>query len=400
MNLHEYQAKKILSQNGIKIPKGMVAYTPLEAQKCAKIVSDKGPWMIKAQVHSGARNKGKFVENKAGPKGGIRFVDKIKDVFVEAERMLGSTIITKQTGPKGKIVGRLYVEAYSKVCYSFYVAVAIDRVLANITLLIADTTEDDINDIVANRPDKILRMPLNLNNGPSHAQTDKAAEFLCLSAKGRDNLHLFLKGMYKTFVSNDALMIEINPAGIMKNGEIIALDAKMVLDDKALYRHPTHLALQDDYEIDERSLKASRYGFSYYEFEGNIGCIANGDGIMMTIMDLLENQDNSLACALNIKGGVDREKIAAGIKVIVTNPRVEGILINILGGFVRCDLIADGILDAAAEVGMNVPVVVRFEGTNRDEAKEILSHSNFPLVLAEDMGDSVSMILKAVNEGE
>lgn len=400
MNIHEYQAKQILSRNGIKIPKGKIAYTALESKRVAKQVSDKGPWMLKSQIQSGARNSGKFLEEKAGHRGGIRLVDSLRDLTEEAQKMLGSTLVTKQTDAKGKLVSRLYVEAYHKVGYTFYAGMAIDRVAASITLLVADIKNDDISAIVANHPEKILRIPFDLVKGPTHAQTGKAAEFLKLATKLHDNFHKFVHGMYKAFINNDALMIEINPAGVTKKGDIIALDAKITLDDKALYRHPENSRLKDDYETGSRELKASKYGFGYNEFDGSIGCIVNGDGLTLAMMDLLKAQGSDIACSLNVKGGVDRDKIANGIKIIVTSPKVEGIVINILGGFVRCDLIADGIIDAAAEVGMNIPIVVRFEGTNRDEAKNILERAALPLVLADNMEEAVEKIITLVKESE
>lgn len=400
MNIHEYQAKQILSRNGIKIPKGKVAYTQEEARRAARQISAKGPWVLKAQIQSGARNSGHFLEAKAGARGGIRMVRNLKDLVSDAEAMLGSTLVTKQTGAKGKLVSRLYVEAYNKVGFTFYAGMAIDRTLPAITLLLANTKDDDINTIVESDPNRILRLPLDLVSGPTHAQTGKAAEFLKLQPRSYDSFYQFLRGMFKTFVSNDALMIEINPAGVMKSGDIVALDAKITLDDKALFRHPENQRLKDDYEIEVRELKANKYGFTYHEFDGNIGCIVNGEGLAMAMADLLKSQGSGVACWLNVKGGVDRDKIAAGIKIIVTNPRVEGIVINILGGFVRCDLIADGIIDAAAEVGMNIPLVVRFEGTNRDEAENILKRAGLPLVMAENMEDVVNKILQSVQESE
>lgn len=399
MDIHEYQAKQILSANGIKIPKGSIAYTPQEAKNAARRISARGPWVLKAQIHSGARNSGRFAESKAGTAGGIRIVESLKEVYSNAEEMLGATLITSQTGAKGRPVSRIYVEAYNKVGHTFYLGMAIDRTLPAITLLAANTRDDDIVDIVADSPDKILRIPLDLN-GPTRAQTGQVACFLKLQSKSADSFHNFIRGMFKTFVGSDALMVEINPAGILKNGEIIALDAKISLDDSALYRHSENMRFKDDYEIETRKLKASRYGFVYHEYEGNIGCIVNGDGLALAMMGLMDGGDNSVACTLNVKGSVDRDKIAAGIKIIATNPRVEGIVINILGGFLRCDLIADGIIDAAAEVGMNIPLVVRFEGTNRDEACNILEQAKLPLIMAESTEEAVSMVVKAVEEGE
>jgi len=401
MNVHEYQAKQMLSRNGIKIPKGKIAYTVSEAKRVAKQISDKGPWMLKAQIQSGARNNGHFLEERAGNKGGIRLVKTLRDLIADAEQMLGATLVTGQTGPKGRIVSRLYVEAYNKVNSTFYAGMAIDRIVPALTLLVANTKNEDINTIIAEkRSDEVLRVPLELVAGPTHAQTNRAAEFLKLPPKSFPSFYQFIRGMHKTFVNNDALMIEVNPAGVLKNNEIVALDAKISLDDKALYRHPENQRFKDDYETEARELRASKYGFVYNEFEGNIGCIVNGDGLAMATMDLLKNSGHAVACSLNVKGGVDRDKIAAGIKIIATNPRVEGIIINILGGFVRCDLIADGIIDAIAEVGMNIPLIVRLEGTNRDEAKNILERAGLPLVLVDTMEDSVLQIVKAVRENE
>ena len=399
MDIHEYQAKKILSSNGIKIPKGRIAYTPAEARKVAKEVSARGPWVLKAQIHSGARRLGRFIEAQAGVSGGIRIIDSLKDIYSNAEEMLGSTLVTSQTSPKGKLVSRIYVEAFNKVSHTFYVGMAIDRTNSSIVLLAANTKDEDIADIVANRPDKILRIPIDLN-GPTHSQTSQLTNFLKLQNKSAESFHKFIRGMFKTFVSNDALMIEINPAGVLKNNEIVALDAKIRIDNRGLSRHPELECLRDDYEIEERELKALKYGFAYSEYDGNIGCIVNGSGLALAMVDTLKQGDNAIACSLNVKGSVDRDKIAAGIKLIATNPKVEGIIIYILGGFLRCDLIADGIIDAAAEVGMNIPLVVRFEGTNRDDAENILEQAKLPLIMADNMEDAVSKIVKAVEENE
>ena len=399
MDIHEYQAKQLLSANGIKIPKGKIAYTPKEARDVARRISVRGPWVLKAQIHSGARNGGHFLEQRAGQSGGIRIVHTLKDVYSNAEEMLGATLVTSQTGAKGRLVSRIYVEAYNKVGHTFYLGMAIDRTLPAITLLVANTRDDDIVSIVANSPDKILRLPLDLN-GPTRAQTSQVAEFLKLQKKSEDSFHNFIRGMFKTFVANDALMIEINPAGVLKNGDIVALDAKISLDEHAAYRHSEYKHFQDDYETNTRELKSLRYGFSYHEYNGNIGCIVNGDGLALAMMNLMRNGADSIACTLNVKGSFDRDKIAAGIKIIAGNPRVEGIVIYILGGFLRCDLIADGIIDAAAEVGMNIPLVVRLEGTNRDEACYALKQAKLPLIMADTMEDAVDKILTAVDMEE
>lgn len=266
--------------------------------------------------------------------------------------MLGSTLVTVQTGPKGKLVGRIYVEAYSKVKKTFYASLVIDRMIPAITLLVADTNNEDITALAVLSPDKILRVHLDLITGASPEQIQQVMEFLHLEPKVAKNLETFINGMHQAFVDYDAVMIEVNPVGVTKTGQIVALDAKMSFDNNALYRHKEISVLQDEYEEEDRELKAAKYGFQYSEFDGNIGCIVNGDGIALAAMDLIRARgDNGTACFLNVKGGVDKDKIAAGIKIIMTNPRVEGILINILGGFLRCNLIADGIVAAARKSG-------------------------------------------------
>ncbi len=400
MNIHEYQAKKILSRYGIKIPKGGVAYTPHEAKRVAFRSTLRGPWMLKAQIQSGARNKGYFLEKKAGKGGGIRLIKSRRDIVTEAEKMLGSTLVTVQTGPKGKQVGRLYVEAFTKVNGIFYAGLAIDRLNAALTLLVAEVVNYDISELAVRHPERILKIPLDLEGETTPEQVRQVMDFLKLPPRCAKNLEVFINGLHRAFIDNDAVMIEINPAGVTQGGEIVALDAKISFDDNALYRHQEILRLKDDYEASERELQAAKYRFNYSEFDGSVGLIVNGDGIALAAMDLLRGKGIGTACFLNVKGGVDKDKIASGIKIIMTNPRVEGILINILGGFLRCNLIADGIISAASEVGLNVPLIVRFEGTNKDEAREILEKSRLPIIMAETMEDAVNKLSDAVEENE
>ena len=400
MNIHEYQAKRIISQYGINIPKGRIAYTPLEAKNAARAVSFRGPWVLKAQIQSGARNHGKFIEKSAGRKSGIRQVKYRRDIMHEAAQMLGSTLVTPHTGPKGKLVSRIYVEAFTKVRKIFYAGLVIDRMNAAVMLLIADIKEQEISTLAIEAPEKILRLQLDLAAGATPEQIHQVMTFLKLSSKSLTGLETFINGLHKVFVDCDATMLEINPAGVDTKGNIIALDAKLSIDDNALYRHKDFLPLQDEYETEERELKANKNGFQYSSFDGSIGCIVNGDGIALAAMDLIREKGEGTACFLNVKGGVDKDKIAAGIKIIMTNPRVEGILINVLGGFLRCNLLAEGIVAAASEVGLNVPLVVRFEGTNKDEAKDILLHSKLPLIIADSMEDSVDKLLAAMEAAD
>ena len=400
MNIHEYQAKQILSRYEIKIPKGKIAYTPLEAKKAAVEVSVRGPWVLKSQIQSGARNKGRFIEKSAGHGSGIRRVKYRRDIMKQAGEMLGATLVTPQTGEKGKTVSRIYVEAFQKVSSLFYTGLAIDRMSGNITLLLATLGDKDILDLMARHPEKILRLPLHMEKGVTSTQVSEALAFLGLKESVRRNLKKYLQGLYKAFIGTDALMLEINPAGLNYKGEIIALDAKLSIDDKALYRQPEIKPLFDASEMEERELRATKNGFQYSSFEGSIGCIVNGDGIALAAMDSIRAHGGDTACFLNVKGGVDRDKIAAGIKLILTNPRVEGILINVLGGFLRCNLLADGIVAAASEVGLNVPLVVRFEGTNKEEAKQILENAHLPVIIAQNMEDSVQKLLQAMEESD
>lgn len=400
MNIHEYQAKQILSRYGINIPKGGIAYTPGEAKRVAQKVSPRGPWMIKAQIQSGARAEGRFLEKRAGRQGGIRFLTGRKDIFEEAEKMLGATLVTEQTGTKGKLVSKVYVEEYSPSVRTFYASLVIDRMVPCVTLLIAAATTNII-DLAVNRADEILRINLGLHDTVSAEQLNQIITFLDLPFNSRQNLKNFINSMHKAFMDLDAVMIEINPVGVNAKGQLTALDAKISFDDNALFRHPDIIQMHDDYEDDDRVLKAAKFGFQYREFDdGSIGCIVNGDGIALTAIDLLQNSGESLSCFLNVKGGVDKDRISAGIKIIMTNPRVEGILINILGGFLRCNLVADGIMAAASEVGLNVPMVIRFEGTNKDEAAEILQRSGLPVIMADTMESGVEKLLAAMKESD
>ena len=398
MNIHEYQAKHILSTYGVKMPKGIVAYTPTEAKNAAEKISLRGPWVLKAQVQSSACSKGYFLEKDAGKEGGIRFIKSKRQIYENAEQMLGSTLVTMQTGPKGKKVSRIYVEAYANIQSYFYIAVTVSRVDAELTLLVATVKDTDILKIALNKPEKILRLKLDVNGQTKPQQVQEVMDFLKLPSKVAHNLENLINALHKAFLDNDASMIEINPVGVMKNGELIALDAKISFDDNALFRQPQVATLRDDCEVSERELIAAKNKFTYSEFDGSVGCVVNGDGLALAAIDLLRDKNAGAACFINVKGGVDKDKIASGIKIIMTNPRVEGVLLNILGGFVRCNLIADGIVAAASEVGLNVPMVVRFEGTNKDLAKEILHNSRLPIIWADTMEDSVEKLIQAMEE--
>lgn len=398
MKIHEYQAKKLLKKYGINMPDGNIAYTPEEAKKVAGDISFRGPWYLKAQIHSGNRQNGKFLEHKAGKGGGIRLAKSKKEVFQEAEKMLGSTLVTTQTGKKGCTVTKIYVENEAKIRRRFYISLVVDRILPAITLLLAETETNDIMQMCERTPEKLMRIPLDLKKGINSLQIKYIARFLKIKNTELKKLKKLVDTMFKMFVEQDLTMIELNPAGITKNGEFIALDAKITIDENALFRHPDLKLLKDNVEKNRRERLAEKSGFQYVDLDGKIGCIVNGEGLALNAIDMIEAHGEDVSCYLNIKGGVDKDKIISGIKIIVTNPKVEGILINVLGGFLRCNLVADGILAAAAEVGINVPLVVRFVGTNEEEAKDIITNSKLPIIIAENMEDSVTRLISAIRE--
>ncbi len=394
MNIHEYQAKKILQNYGIEIPLGQIAYTPSEAKRAALKLSARGPWVLKAQIQSGARESGHFLLHEAGHKGGVRMVTKISNISYETAQMLNNVLVTEQTGPKGKMVNRVYVEVYKKIKRSFYAGVIINSAISAVTMLICDVVNRDIVNIATQDKNKILRINLQFGEKINKAQIVEILNFLDLDSSYYETMVDFTEKLLRTFVECDAKMIEINPVGITKEKTFVAIDAKISFDDNALFRHSDIALLRDDYEEDERELKASGQGFQYSEFNGNVGCIVNGDGLALETMDILKKYGYDTACFLNVRGGVEKDKIAAGIKLIMTNPRVEGILINILGGFLRCNLVADGILAATQELGLTMPLVARLEGTAKTEARAILEQSGLPIVFADNTTEAIEQLVK------
>lgn len=392
MNIHEYQAKKILAQYGILVPPGGIAYTPSEAKRVAQKLSSRGPWMLKAQIQSGARATGHFIDHDAGGKGGIRQVTQISNVLYEAAQMLNNTLVTEQTGDKGRLVTKVYVEKFEEVKHPFYAGMIIDSSVPCITLLISEVADENIVTL-AQRREKILRLNLQQDSGISDEQIFQILDFLSLDKIYLQSFHDFFGKLLFTFINLDAQMIEINPVGVLPDKKLIALDAKIKFDNNAMFRHPDIVRIHEDFEEEKRHRRARLCGFQYHEFDGNIGCIVNGEGLALEAMDIIQSKGYGTACSLNVKGGVDKDKIAAGIKIIMTNPRVEGMLINIIGGFLRCNLIADGILEASQDVGLTVPLIVRFEGTNKEEAKAILQQSNLAVVFADDINDAVEKLL-------
>lgn len=394
MNVHEYQAKKILADKGIKVPAGGIAYTPTEAKKIAQKISSRGPWMLKAQIQAGARAMGHFIEHTAGQKSGIRKITQISNISYETSLMLNNTLVTDQTGTKGQVVNRVYVEQHVPVKRFFYAGMIIDSAIPAITLLISEVINQDILSMFDVRMDKILHINLKYDATIKDEQILRILDFLSLEKTYLPSFRDFFTTLHQTFISLDAQMIEINPVGIMKDKTLIALDAKINFDDNALFRHPEITRMHIDYEQDPRLAKAQEYSLGYHEFDGNIGCIVNGDGSALEAMDIIRAKGKDVACTLDIKGSVDKDRIAAGIRIIMTNPHVEGILINVLGGFLRCNLIADGIVAVAQEVGLTVPMIVRFEGTNKQEALSILEQSDLQILFADDISSAIDKLLK------
>lgn len=400
MNIHEYQAKKIFKHFGIRVPSGLIAYTPNEAKNSALKISENGPWVVKAQIQAGSRHIGKFSDKRAGKKGGIRLSKTVQEVYENSDEMLENLLVTNHTGSKGRLVSRVYIEEFIKTIKKFYLGLVVDWTSASVMLLIAPVTEHTQNDIVklvTENPKIILKINLGLQKEINSAQLKEISQFLDLPISNNE-LKEFLNKTLKVFYSCDATMLEINPLGINKKGEIWALDAKIIFDTNALYRHPDILKLTDETEIDERELTAYKYGFQYKELESGIGIIVNGDGLALNIINEAKRIDMNTACFLNLKGGVDRDKIAASIKLMMTNPKVDGIFINILGGFLRCNLIADGILSVANDLGLNIPLVARFEGTNKQEATDILKKSGLSLLLADDTLSGLNILKEAIKE--
>lgn len=399
MNIHEYQAKRIFKKFKITVPCGRIAYTPEEAREAAAQISCSGPWVVKAQIQAGSRDIGRFSDKRAGKKGGIRISKSLADVYENADEMLENQLITNQTGAKGRLVSRVYIEEFIKTERKFYLGLVVDWVAASTVLLVAPVTERDdaIVQMALEHPDKILKIDLGLQKTIRQKQFQLVLDFMNSDLDAKE-LKAFLNNMLKVFYTYDATLLEINPIGISKEGHIWALDAKIVFDNNAIYRHPEIDKLSDNSEIEERELIASKYGFQYKELDNGVGIIVNGDGLALSTIGQAKELAIDTACFLNLKGGVDREKIAASIKLIMTNPRVDGIFINILGGFLRCNLIADGIITVANDLGLNIPLVVRFEGTNKDEATDILQKSGLPLSIVSDTKEGLSILKNAIAE--
>jgi succinyl-CoA synthetase beta subunit len=385
MNIHEYQAKAVLREFGVPVPRGMPAFSVDEAEKAANELG--GPvWVVKAQIHAGGRGKA----------GGVKVVKSIDDVKKEATRLLGSTLVTHQTGPHGKEVRRLYIEEGSAIDREYYLSALVDRTTSRVAFVASTEGGMDIEEVARTNPDKITSFSVDPATGfmPHHAH--HVAQVLGLKGTVAKQAASVLSKLYQAFLAKDMSLLEINPLVVTKSGDVICLDAKIGFDDNALYRHPDIVALRDVTEEDAKEIEASRYDLNYVALDGTIGCMVNGAGLAMATMDIIKLYGLAPANFLDVGGSATKEKVAAAFKIITSDPNVKGILVNIFGGIMKCDVIAEGVVAAVKEVGLRVPLVVRLEGTNVELGKEIIAKSNLNVTSGDNLDDAAQKIVKAV----
>lgn len=396
MNIHEYQAKGLLEKFGVAVPRGAVAYTADEASKAA---ADLGGsiWVIKSQIHAGGRGAGHFA-HAPDDGGGVRLARSDEDVRAHAEAMLGNILVTKQTGDAGKEVKRIYVEEGCDIARELYLSLLVDRDTSRIMIIASTEGGMDIETVAEETPEKIATVAIDPATGIMPFHTRDIAFGLGLEGAQIKSAAKFLTAMYKAFIELDAAMVEINPLVVTGAGDVIALDAKMNFDDNALYRHPDIEELRDEDEEDPMELEATKHELNYIKLDGAIGCMVNGAGLAMATMDIVKLHGGSPANFLDVGGGATKERVTTAFKIILSDPNVEGILVNIFGGIMRCDVIAEGIVAAAREVSLHVPLVVRLEGTNVDLGKKMLAESGLPIITADDLGDAAEKVVNAVKE--
>ena len=385
MNIHEYQAKQVLAKFGVPVPRGFPAMSVAEAKKAAADLG--GPvWVVKAQIHAGGRGKA----------GGVKVVKSTDDVEKEAKRLLGSTLVTHQTGPKGKVVNRLYIEEGSAIEKEFYLSMLVDRESSRVAIVASTEGGMDIEKVAHNTPDKIVTITVDpvANICPHHVR--RLSKALGLNADLTKQMSPLLTDLYRAFTMQDMALLEINPLVVTKDGKLICLDAKVGFDDNALFRHADIAALRDETEEDAKEIEASKYELNYIALDGEIGCMVNGAGLAMATMDIIKLYGLAPANFLDVGGSATTERVTAAFKIITSDPNVKGILVNIFGGIMKCDVIAEGVVTAVKEVGLRVPLVVRLEGTNVEKGKEIIAKSNLNVTSADDLDDAAQKIVKAV----
>ena len=385
MNIHEYQAKAILREFGVPVPDGHVCYNGASAREWAKRLSD-GPWVVKAQIHAGGRGKG----------GGVKLARTPDEVRAIARDMLGMTLRTHQTGPEGKVVTRVLVENGCNIANELYVSLLVDRVTSRVTVMASTEGGMDIEEVAANTPDKIFKEAIDPLLGLTAFQCRNLAFSLGLTGKLTNKAVSLLQGLYTTFISCDCSLLEINPLVVTREGDLLALDAKFGFDDNAVFRHPRIGDMRDYEEEDPNEVEASQHDLSYVSLNGNIGCLVNGAGLAMATMDIIKHSGGNPANFLDVGGGATIERVTEAFKIILSDKNVKGILVNIFGGIMKCDVIATGVIEAAKQVSLKVPLVVRLEGTNVDKGKQLLAESGLNIVAADGMADAAKKIVQAV----
>ncbi|ODT62636.1 MAG: succinate--CoA ligase subunit beta [Phenylobacterium sp. SCN 69-14] len=397
MNIHEHQAKSVLSEFGVAVPRGYAAFSVDEAVKAAQDLG--GPvFVVKSQIHAGGRGKGRFEGLGPDAKGGVRVVKSVDEVKANAEEMLGRVLVTHQTGPKGKQVNRLYIEEGAAIAKEFYLSLLVDRETSWVSVVASTEGGMDIEEVAHSTPDKIVTFSIDPATGvfPHHAR--KLAGALGLTGGLAKEAATLLTQLYTAFLAKDMSMLEINPLIVTGDDHLRVLDAKVSFDSNALFRHPDIVALRDESEEDAKEIEASKYDLSYIALDGEIGCMVNGAGLAMATMDIIKLYGAEPANFLDVGGGASKEKVTAAFKIITADPNVKGILVNIFGGIMRCDIIAEGVVEAVKEVGLQVPLVVRLEGTNVELGKKIIAESGLNVVSADDLSDGAEKIVKAVRE--
>ncbi len=395
MNIHEYQAKALLRSYGAPVSDGRAVLKAEDAKTAAGELD--GPvWVVKAQIHAGGRGKGTFKEADAGEKGGVRITKSVEEAAEEAKRMLGRTLVTHQTGPVGKQVGRIYIEDGAAIARELYLALLVDRASSQISFVCSTEGGMDIEEVAAETPEKILSVSVDPATGYQPFHGRRIAFALGLEGKQIKQCVQLMGTLYKLFKEKDAEMLEINPLITTEDGDLKCLDAKMGFDSNATYRHADIAALRDETEEDPKELAASKFDLNYIALDGEIGCMVNGAGLAMATMDIIKLYGAEPANFLDVGGGATKEKVTEAFKIITSDPKVKGILVNIFGGIMRCDVIAEGVVAAVKEVGLKVPLVVRLEGTMVEEGKKIINESDVDVIAADDLKDGAEKIVKAV----
>ncbi|GAB5374746.1 MAG: ADP-forming succinate--CoA ligase subunit beta [Acuticoccus sp.] len=395
MNIHEYQAKELLRSFGAPVATGVAITDAAQAAEAAKSLP--GPlYVVKSQIHAGGRGKGKFKELGADAKGGVRLAKSIDEVVANATEMLGNTLVTKQTGPAGKVVNRLYIEDGADIDRELYLSILVDRAVGQVAFVVSTEGGMDIEAVAEETPDKIVTVAIDASTGVTDADVARLQAALALEEPAKGEMASLARQLYQAFTEKDISLLEINPLIVMESGHLRVLDAKVSFDGNAMFRHDDVMELRDLTEEDAKEIEASKYDLAYVALDGNIGCMVNGAGLAMATMDIIKLYGAEPANFLDVGGGASTEKVTAAFKIITADPNVKGILVNIFGGIMRCDVIAEGVVTAVKEVGLKVPLVVRLEGTNVEQGKAILADSGLDVQPADDLDDAAQKIVAAV----